>query len=197
MLTLFAQQAKRAGDADALDAGVMTMILGVVCVALAIGLAIQIFYCLTLSKALKQVRPENREMEPGQVWLVLIPFFNLYWIFVIAAKVPASLRREFRERGMGERGDDYAAGIGKWYAICTIVSIIPIVNYIASPAALILWIIFWVKMAGYSKQLRDGVDDDYDDRPRKRSRDDDDDRDDDEDDRPRRKKRRSDHEDLE
>ena len=199
MLTLFAQQAKRAGagdaDAAAAFAGMLTMVITVMCVFMAIGLAIKIFYCLTLSKALQQVRPDHRDLEPGQVWFVLIPIFSLYWNFVITSQIPSSLRREFRERGMGDRGDDYAAGIGKWYAICVVCCLVPLVNYIAGPAAFILWIIFWVKMAGYSKQLRDGGDDYDDDRPRKRSRDDD--QDEDEDDRPRRKNRRSDDEDLE
>lgn len=189
MLALFAQQ-KGNANADALAGGMMATILAVACVFLAIGIAIAVFYCLTLSKALKQVRPENRDMEPGQVWLVLIPFFNLYWNFKIASDIPSSLKREFRERGMGRSGDDYGAAVGKWYAICVILGIIPIVNYVAGLAQIVLWIMFWVKIAGYSKELREGGYDD-DDRP-SRSRDDDDD----DDDRPR-KRRRSDDDDDE
>src|SRR5688572_13284226 len=101
MLALFAQQKGDPAAAELLGGGFLAMMLTVVCVALAIGIAIAVFYCLTLSKALKQVRPGNRDMEPGQVWLVLIPFFNLYWNFKIASDIPSSLRREFRERGMG------------------------------------------------------------------------------------------------
>ena len=200
MLALFAQAGgKAAGNAgaDAAFAGMMTTILVVACAMIAVGIAIAVFYCLTLSKALQQVRPGNRDMEPGQVWLVLIPLFNLYWNFKIASDVPNSLRREFRERSMGERGDDYGANIGKWYAICSILNLVPILNYIAGPAALVLWIIFWVKIAGYSKQLREGgLEDDEDDRPRKR-RSRDDDEDEDEDDRPRRRRSRDDDDDDE
>ncbi|MBY0514256.1 MAG: hypothetical protein K2P78_10140 [Gemmataceae bacterium] len=170
----------------------MMVFLGIMCVGLLIGLAITIFYILTLTKALNRVRPELRDLEPGQVWLVLIPFFNLYWNFVIAQKVPSSLENEFRERGMHTRGEDYGAGVGKWYAICSIASIVPFVNYVAGPAGLICLILFWVKIAGFSKQLAEdgGGGDEDDDRPRRRSRRDEED--DDEDDRPRRRRRRDD-----
>jgi hypothetical protein len=49
------------------------LIFGVIlAVALAIGLVIAIFYFRTLSWALYLVRPRNRQMEPGAVWLNLI-----------------------------------------------------------------------------------------------------------------------------
>jgi len=93
-----------------------------------VGIRVSWPLCLTLSKALKQCQPENRDLEPGQVWLQLIPIFNLYWNFVTTSKVPSSLKAEFRERGMGTRGDDYGAGNWKWYAICVIASILPFVG---------------------------------------------------------------------
>jgi hypothetical protein len=215
MLALFAQRGGAgaggpgggAAGADAAFAGMMTMMIVGVCVVLLIAIGIACFYCMTLSKALKQVRPGNRDMEPGQVWLVLIPLFNLYWNFKIASDVPSSLRREFRDRGIGNRGEDYGAGLAKWYAICSLVnfvgSFIPFVNIVSGLFGLVgfvMWIIFWVKIAGYSKELReggydddDGDDDDDDDRPRKRrSRDDDED---DDDDRPRRRRRSDDDDD--
>ena len=194
---LFAQRGGNAGAEDAM-AGMMGVFVAVMCVAGLIGLAIQVFFLLTLSKALHRVRPELRTIEPGQVWLNLIPFFNLYWIFVLTSKVPDSLGREFRERRMHRRGENYGAEVGKWYAICTIASIVPFVNYVAGPAALICWILFWVKIAGLSSELvADGEydgDDGDDDRPRRKRRDDDDDADED-DDRPRRRRRRDDDDD--
>ena len=113
--------------------------------------------------------------------------------------MPESLRNEFKDRRWHRRGEDYGEAVGKWYAICTVVSIIPFVNYVAGPAALILWILFWVKVAGCSGQFArdEGYDreDDYDDRPRKRSRRDDEYEDDDEDDRPRGRRRDDDYDD--
>ena len=198
MLTLFAQRAGAgAAGGDAGVAAAMASMLIPLLIILAIGIAVAVFYCLTLSKALKQVRPELREMEPGQVWLYFIPFFNLYWIFVIASKVPASLKAEFYERGIGKRGDDYGANIGKWYAICTIASIVPFIGGCFGLVGLVMWIMFWVKIAGYSKELQQDAGGDYDlgdeedDRPRKKpARDEYDDEEEEE--RPRKKKRRAD-----
>ena len=42
-------------------------------IGLAVGLAVGIFYILSLQKALNRCAPENRAMEPGMVWLLLIP----------------------------------------------------------------------------------------------------------------------------
>lgn len=188
MLPLFAQRAGAGagagGNPDAAVAAMMASLFIPILIGAAIGIAIQIFFCLTLSKALQQVRPKLREMEPGQVWLLLIPLFNLYWVFVVTGKVPESLKSEFYERGMRKRGDDYGANLGKWYAICMIASIIPCVGSIIGLVGVVMWIMFWVKIAGLSKELRedrgggggrdDDDDDDYDDepRPRKKRRDD-------------------------
>lgn len=194
MLTLFAQ---RAGDGDAGAAAALATMLIPILVILAIVIGIQIFFCLTLSKALKQVRPDLRELEPGMVWLYLIPLFNLYWVFVITSKVPASLKAEFYERGMGKRGDDYGANTGKWFAICTIASIVPFIGGCFGLVGLVMWIMFWVKIAGYSKELQQDGGGDYDlgdedDRPRKKSSARDDYDDEEEEERPRKKKRRAD-----
>lgn len=179
--------------------------LGLLCVAFAIALAINVFFLLTLSRALRECGPDARTIEPGMVWLYLIPLFNLYWVFVLGHRVPESLGNEFRDRRTHRRGEDYGEGVGRWYAITSVLGIVPIVNYIAGPAALVLFILFWVKVAGFGRQLREGDryggDDEYDDDPppQRRSRrgyDDEDDRprsrrdrefdEDDDDDRPRR-----------
>ena len=71
-----------------------------------IGLAITILFLLTLSKALRRCAPENRTMEPGMVWLYLIPIFNLYWQFVTVNRVSESLKNEFYARGIDRRALD-------------------------------------------------------------------------------------------
>src|SRR5262249_23624412 len=78
-------------------------ILGMFCLIvgafLVVALVIAIFYLLTLHRALDKVSPRNRLMEPGMVWLSLIPCFNIIWAFFVATRVPDSLRNEFQERG--------------------------------------------------------------------------------------------------
>lgn len=146
---------------EAILAGMM----GFVCLFLVIVLVVVIFYLLTLQKALSRVSPHNRLMEPGLVWLSLIPLFNIIWAFFIVTRVPDSLRNEFRERDQDD-GSDYGKGIGMANAILTVVTIplnmitqvtqSPILALLLLPiglAGLVLFIIFWVKIAGYSGRL--------------------------------------------
>jgi hypothetical protein len=161
----------------------MAIFLGVMCVALAVGLVIAIFFLLTLSKALTRCRPANRTMEPGQVWLNLIPLFNIVWQFITVARVAESLKNEFYDRGWDDRGD-FGKGVGTTYCIMNLLGFVPFIGGIFSLIGLVCFIIYWVKVAGHSKELAGGggggdYDDDYDDRPKKRrKRDDYDDEDD-------------------
>jgi ABC-type antimicrobial peptide transport system permease subunit len=171
---------------------VLFVILGI---ALLVGLIINIFFLLTLSKALSRCSPRNRIMEPGQVWLNLIPFFSLVWIFITVNRISESLSNEYYDRGWDRGGEDYGKNVGLTYCIMILLSIIPYCGSIFGLVGLVCFILYWVKIAGFSARLasRADYDDDYDDddRPRRRRRDDDDDRrrddDDDDDDRPRRR----------
>ena len=59
-----------------------------------------IFYLLTLQKALSRCSPESRAMDPGSVWLQVVPFLNLVWHFFIVINVAKSLHAEFARRGL-------------------------------------------------------------------------------------------------
>ena len=61
-----------------------------------------IFYLLTLQKALNRCSPECRAMNPGMVWLMLIPLFNMVWHFFIVMNMAKSLGCEFQKRGIAE-----------------------------------------------------------------------------------------------
>ncbi len=87
---------------------------------LVVVLVIAIFFLLTLQRALSRVAPRNRLMEPGMVWLMLIPCFNIIWQFFIVTRVPGSLRNEFRDRNQDD-GSDYGKGVGLAYAVLNIV----------------------------------------------------------------------------
>jgi len=158
-------------------------------IVLVISLAIGILFLMTLSKCLKRCSPRNRTMEPGQVWLNLIPCFSIVWQFITVSRISESLGREFRDRGL-RRDGDFGNGVGMTYCICNCLGWIPIVNYISPIVGLVCFIIYWVKIAGFSKELAEGPnfrreryeEDDYDDRY--------DDRDDD-----RRRGRRDDYDD--
>jgi hypothetical protein len=121
-------------------------------ILIAISLTIQIFFLLTLSRCLSRISPRNRRMQPGEVWLNLIPCFGLIWIFFTVSRLADSLRDEFRRRQLHDDGD-FGRSVGIAYPILSLVSAIPYIGGLFGIAALICMIIYWVKIAGYSKQL--------------------------------------------
>ena len=113
-------------------------------IALAVGLAINIVICTLLYMCFNRIPPEHRKMQPGFVWLLLIPVFGLIWNFFIYLRLPESFQSYFSAQGRTDVGD-CGRGVGLWYAICAAAAFVPCVNYVAAPAALVLVIIFLVK----------------------------------------------------
>jgi hypothetical protein len=176
-------QVKQRGPFDGKDGEILAVVLVVMGIFLVIGLIVQICYLLSLSKALSRCSQENRTMEPGMVWLNLIPCFGTIWIFITVIRMSESLGNEFYERRMDERGNDYGKSLGITYNVLVLCGMIPYIGIIFSLAGLVCFIMYWVKIAGFSSQLasdRGGYDDDYD-RPRKKKRQRDDYYDDDDD----------------
>jgi len=60
------------------------------CAVVAYGLLIVV--CLLLQSCFRRVPPEYRQMAPGKVWLLLIPCFNLLWLFVVCSKLARSFK---------------------------------------------------------------------------------------------------------
>ena len=117
-------------------------------VAIILGI-IAIFYILyiqTLQKTLHQIKPENRTISEGSLWLLLIPLFNLIWHFFVVNKMSISLANETKSRNinLGEIQPGQSIGI----AMC-ILNLIPYLNIIG----FVLWIIYWVKISNYKNIL--------------------------------------------
>jgi hypothetical protein len=121
-------------------------------IVLAIMLIPAIFYCLTLQKAMTRVSPENRAMGPGMVWLLFIPLFNIVWNFFVVLNLAKSLGAEFKKRNIPAEAEP-AKGIGLAMCILACCGIIPVVNWFSGIATLVCWIIYWVKIAGFSGKL--------------------------------------------
>jgi len=115
-------------------------------------LAPGIFYILTLRNALLKCSPESRTIDPGKIWLLLIPIFNLGWHFVVILNMASSLRREFALRGIPVPDPEPGKMLG--LAMCILmVCPIPLFAVLLIPAGLVCWIIYWVRISGYSKAL--------------------------------------------
>jgi hypothetical protein len=161
-------------------AGAAGMLCLVLLVFLVVFLGVYIAYLMTLSKALSRVSQHNRLMEPGLVWLLLVPCVNIIWQFFVAIRLPDSLRNEFRERGRDD-GSDYGKSIALTNAILGLVGggISNVMNnakgmekvglgisLVLGLVNLVLFIVFWVKIANYSNQL--ATDEGYGDEMRRR-----------------------------
>jgi hypothetical protein len=112
-----------------------------------------IFYLLTLQNALSKCAPMSRTMDPAMVWLMLIPVFHLIWGFFVVMALGNSLGNEFRRRGIPCPDPLPGQSIGMAMCICACCGIIPLINFLAGPATLVLWIVYWVKIAEFSRLL--------------------------------------------
>jgi len=156
-MILFAQQKGAKGEAEATAA----LIVGsTVCCSIVLSIfttGLLIYYLVVAYKALNAVSPENRDMEPGMVFLYFIPLFGpLVWNFFIVFRIASSLQKEFDERGIRSDGGDFGQTLGLWTVILTLISCFP-VNVVLA----FMWL---GKIRGYTAQLT-----------RRRSRSDDDD----------------------
>jgi len=112
-----------------------------------------ILYLLTLQSALERCSAKSRTVAPGTVWLMLIPVFNLVWHFILVGHVSRSLRNEFnRKRTPGVEAEP-GKSIGLAMCILAPCAIAPIVGVFAAVGGLICWILYWVKISGYSQLL--------------------------------------------
>lgn len=112
-----------------------------------------IVYVLTLQKTLHKCAPMSVTLEPGMIWLYLVPFVNLVFHFFIVFGMAKSLRNEFNRRGIAAAEPAPGQDIGLAMCICGCCSIIPLLGMLAALAHLVLWIIYWAKMAEYSRML--------------------------------------------
>jgi divalent metal cation (Fe/Co/Zn/Cd) transporter len=138
-------------DSSALAAMLGGGCLIFVLLGLAIGIAIVVFYILTMQKALNLAGERHQKMQPGMVWLMLIPLFNLVWHFFVVKNVSESIKSWAAENGA--KVDDAGYTIGLVGCIANCVGFIPIINILAGPVGFVCIIIWWVKVAGFNKVM--------------------------------------------
>jgi hypothetical protein len=117
-------------------------------------------FCLTLYKASMQVRESNRTMPSGQIWLLLIPLWSLFWNFRVVFSMTSSLYKEFTDRDFEiEEKPGFTFGI-----IYAVLKVVPSIVVIAMPSLFIIATIldalsylflamYWMKINWYRKVL--------------------------------------------
>ena len=136
------------GHPFAFGAGIMAFML----IPMLIGLVVAVFYILTLQKALNKCAPENRAMQPGMIWLLLVPLLNIVWHFLVVINMAKSLGAEFQKRGIAEEPEP-GKKLGLIMCILACCFWIPLLNILTGLGTLICFIMYWLKIAGFSKKL--------------------------------------------
>ena len=112
------------------------------------------FYIMSLQKELNRCAPENRAIQPAMVWLLLVPCFNVVWHFFVVLKMARTLGAEFQKRGLAESpAPGQTLGLIMCVLICCAAIPIPFLRPLAGLGGLVCWILYWVKIAGFSKKL--------------------------------------------
>jgi hypothetical protein len=75
----------------------MRLVIGICSIP---ALIIVILFLINIQNLLKAVNPVNRKMSPGQVWLMLIPLFNIVWQFILVQRVAESIEAEYNMRNI-------------------------------------------------------------------------------------------------
>ncbi len=112
-----------------------------------------IFYLITVQNTFKLIDPENRKMEPAEVWLGIVPIFGYVWSFFIVTRLADSLRPEFEKRGIEEAEDRPGYSIGIAYSTLFAATLIPGLGFFTGFAGFVCWIVYWVKVDGFRKKL--------------------------------------------
>lgn len=138
--------------------------LGVVITIFCLFLIPIIFFLIAQQNTLKSIQPDNRLMEPGVVWLQLIPFFGIVWQFIVVSRISDSLKKEFNSwandnsilgdsdlLNLDDRRPTYNIGLA--YCILFCCSIVPLLGLFASLAGFVCWIVYWVKLSEYKSKI--------------------------------------------
>lgn len=105
-------------------AAAVGVMLFMVFISLGIGLLIAILYLLNLQNTIKAAAPENRKMPPVNVWLLLIPLFGTYYMFVVAKKMSETIKAEYASKGQALDNPKPTYNIGMAMAIGSAISML-------------------------------------------------------------------------
>jgi hypothetical protein len=137
---------------NAAAAGIFVGLMGFVCCVFVVAMAIQVWLCYFVSNLFKAIPPEHRKQEPGMVWLMLSPLFNLVWIFFVFPRLSQSFKSYFDAQGVTTYGDCQGQ-LALIYCILVCCSVIPYLGALAGLAALVILIIMLVKFNEMKKQI--------------------------------------------
>lgn len=141
-----------------------------------VTLLLTLLHQAALARALSACAPRHRTLEPGLVWLNLVPAFHLFWKFWTAAQVANSVRQEFRGRGLrtdqafgtvsGRIGPTIAVltrcvmfggyTIAWWMRSEEVLALGLILISLLGPAEVVFLLVHWTQVSTLTRQLNAG-----------------------------------------
>ncbi len=82
---------------------------------------VAILFLLSLQSTLKAATPGNRRMQPGLVWIQLLPLIGLVYSFIVARKVSDTIVAEYRSKGQHLASTKPTYGVGVVLALFSII----------------------------------------------------------------------------
>jgi len=127
--------------------------------AIAFEVLIKGFFAFSIVRLLAQIKPENRKIQPGLVWLLVVPGWNLIWNFFVAFRLAESIKKELENRDFDVQGQPTIV-LGLIFSLISISTLfIPvptaatttssIIYGVAGMAALIVFVQYWSKISWY------------------------------------------------
>jgi hypothetical protein len=138
---------------DYYDSGAASLIIGIAFIFLLLFLIPFILYLVMLQRTMQMVSPDLRKMTPGQVWLIFIPVFGIVWNFLMVGYIADSVSAELQRRNLPQTEERAGYGPGLTMCILNVCGIIPFIGSFIALVGLVFWIVYWVKMSGYKRQL--------------------------------------------
>ena len=131
------------------------LVLGIAFLFISVPLLLlpKIVYILTIQKSLRKCAPITRQIEPGLCWLFLIPFVAIVWHFFMMNGLARTLAAEFAQRGISTTEAQPGHDLGLAMCIVGVGCVVPGLCGLAFPAYIVLWIIYWLKISEFSRQL--------------------------------------------
>lgn len=126
--------------------------LGFFCGFFLLLIAIHVAILYYVYTCVQRIPPQFRQIEPGMVFLLIIPFFNIVWNFFVYPKIADSFKAYFNSVGRADVGD-CGKTLALVYCILVCFCIIPYLNLCIGIAVLVIFIILLVKFGTYKGQI--------------------------------------------
>jgi hypothetical protein len=100
----------------------------------------QAIICWQLINAFQQIPERYRFQEPGRVWLLMVPLFNIYWNFKVFPALAESFQLYFYSRGISDV-EDCGERLARWYCYLGLTWVIPCFDFATGLASLVVVIL--------------------------------------------------------